>query len=380
MIDDVDSAYRVVDAFVAPQLALDDLDVEPFEIRSVPGREVVEDAHLVAAVEEGAREVRSDEAGATRDEDARHQATASTWKFAFSEPGIVSRSSGTARSRPSPGGVQADDERHGEEARMRTLCEEVDSVRYEHRDRGCGPGTGPHRNGRPFGICSEQTLEARARPAPEIVRVRVEGIDAVRREQHPAARLHDPPQLAHRRCGLRHVLENLQAEHDVEARVLDGDRVDRAVHVGVRVAGHVEADDRRSTCKQRFVRPLAAADVEHVDARELLRGQPLEERLPNRIADGRARRVEAAAHSSTSLGRRHAEGEEGHCIERDSGHEPCALQSQTSSPIHASASEPVSCERARSASQAATAKTAAQSASPMTPRSASAWIHTFWTP
>ena len=88
----------VVHALVAPQLALDDLDVEAVEVLAVAGREVVEHAHLVAALEQRAHEVRADEAAAAGDEDARHQATASTWKFANSEPGIGSRSDGSARS------------------------------------------------------------------------------------------------------------------------------------------------------------------------------------------------------------------------------------------------------------------------------------------
>ncbi len=79
MVDDLDPADGVVHALVAPQLALDDLDVEPLEVRAVAGREVVEHAHLVAALEQPAHEVRADEAGAAGDEHAGHQATASTW-------------------------------------------------------------------------------------------------------------------------------------------------------------------------------------------------------------------------------------------------------------------------------------------------------------
>ena len=79
MVDDLAPADGVVHALVAAQLALDDLDVEPVEVRAVAGREVVEHAHLVAALEQRANEVRADEAGAAGDEDACHQAVASMW-------------------------------------------------------------------------------------------------------------------------------------------------------------------------------------------------------------------------------------------------------------------------------------------------------------
>src|SRR5581483_3549268 len=74
VVDDLDAAHRVVDALVAAQLALDDLYVEPLEVRAVAGREVVEHAHLVAALEQGAHEVRAEEAGPAGDEHPlRHQ-------------------------------------------------------------------------------------------------------------------------------------------------------------------------------------------------------------------------------------------------------------------------------------------------------------------
>ena len=78
MEDELDAAHGVVDALVAPQLPLDHLDVvlEPFEVPAVAGREVVEDANAVAALEERANEVRADESGAAGDEDPpAHAAT-----------------------------------------------------------------------------------------------------------------------------------------------------------------------------------------------------------------------------------------------------------------------------------------------------------------
>ncbi len=70
MVDDLDAARRVVHALVAPELALDDLDrVDDLrEVRPVAGGEVVEHAHLVAAREQRAHEVRADEARPAGDE------------------------------------------------------------------------------------------------------------------------------------------------------------------------------------------------------------------------------------------------------------------------------------------------------------------------
>ena len=68
MIDDLDAAHRRVHALVGAQLAFDDLDVEALEIGAVPGREVVEHAHVVAALQERFGEVRADEAGAAGDQ------------------------------------------------------------------------------------------------------------------------------------------------------------------------------------------------------------------------------------------------------------------------------------------------------------------------
>ena len=80
MVDDLDPAHGGVHAFVAPELALDDLDVEPGEVGAVPGREVVEHLDLVAAVEQRAHEVRADEAAAARYQYARQEGfSATTW-------------------------------------------------------------------------------------------------------------------------------------------------------------------------------------------------------------------------------------------------------------------------------------------------------------
>jgi hypothetical protein len=77
--DDLGAADRVVDALVAPQLALDEVDVvvDLGQVRPVPGREVVEYPDLVAALEQRPDEVRADEARSTGDE--RLHASATTW-------------------------------------------------------------------------------------------------------------------------------------------------------------------------------------------------------------------------------------------------------------------------------------------------------------
>ncbi len=92
MEDDLRAAHGVVNALVAPQLAFDDAHVEAGEVLAPAGREVVEHAHLVAPLDEGAHEVRADEPAAARDEDAAAHRSATTWKFGISEPGTGSRS------------------------------------------------------------------------------------------------------------------------------------------------------------------------------------------------------------------------------------------------------------------------------------------------
>ena len=79
MEDDLDAAHSVVHALVAAELAFDHLDVEPFEVRAESGREVVEHAHLVAALEQRANEVGADEAGSAGDEHPAAHRIATTW-------------------------------------------------------------------------------------------------------------------------------------------------------------------------------------------------------------------------------------------------------------------------------------------------------------
>src|SRR5207248_5551484 len=61
--DDFDSAHRAMDTLVAPELTFHhlDLSVQFAQIGSVAGREVVDDANLIAPLEQGPDEVRPDE-------------------------------------------------------------------------------------------------------------------------------------------------------------------------------------------------------------------------------------------------------------------------------------------------------------------------------
>ena len=79
MEHDLDAARRSVHALVAPELALDDLDVvrELREVRAVAGGEVVEHADVVAALDQRADEVGADESAPAGDED--FHGSAATW-------------------------------------------------------------------------------------------------------------------------------------------------------------------------------------------------------------------------------------------------------------------------------------------------------------
>src|SRR5205814_2106042 len=74
--DDVAAAYSCVNALVAAQLPLDDLDVDALEVGAAPGGEVVEDADVVPTLEQRTHEVRSDEAAAPGDERLHSRAPA----------------------------------------------------------------------------------------------------------------------------------------------------------------------------------------------------------------------------------------------------------------------------------------------------------------
>ena len=124
------------------------------------------------------------------------------------------------------------------------------------------------------------------------------------------------------------MLEHLQAEDDVEARVLDGDRLDRAVEVRVGVPGTVEADDLAGVVEQPLVGPVAAADVEHARSADVLRLEPREERLAHGVLHRGAMRLQAVAHASTT---RVAARPKARNVSASSGMpatKPCAVQSQ----------------------------------------------------
>src|SRR5262249_42247265 len=110
---------------------------------------------------------------------------------------------------------------------------------------------------------AEQPLEPGVRPAPVVLRRRVVDLDAVRGGEHPATGGEHTAQLAHRPLRVDRVLEHLGAEDDVEARVRDGELLDRAVQVGRRVRRLVHADVlARGAPKEWVVGLHAAADVE----------------------------------------------------------------------------------------------------------------------
>ena len=82
MEDELDAPHRGVDALVRAEITFHHLDVPPErrEVGAASGGEVVEDADVVAALEQRLDEVRADEACAAGDEDLRHAArSATTW-------------------------------------------------------------------------------------------------------------------------------------------------------------------------------------------------------------------------------------------------------------------------------------------------------------
>src|SRR5919198_1188630 len=71
-------------------------------------------------------------------------------------------------------------------------------------------------------------------------------------------------QLAHALRRVVRVLEHLDAEYEVEARILDRQALDRALEVGGGVLDHVDADVlARVRLEEGEVRLDAAPDVEH---------------------------------------------------------------------------------------------------------------------
>ena len=63
------------------------------------------------------------------------------------------------------------------------------------------------------------------------------------------------------------MLEDLEAEHEVVASVLDGEVFHRAAEIRVRVLDDVDTDVRLGEVKPRCVRLHAAADVENPNGR-----------------------------------------------------------------------------------------------------------------
>ena len=101
------------------------------------------------------------------------------------------------------------------------------------------------------------------RPAPVVLGRGVVHLDAVRRGEHAPAGSRDAPQLAHRLRRVVAVLEHLRAEDDIEARVLDRQRLDRPAQLGNGVLDDVDADVLARVLREEgVVRLRAAAHVE----------------------------------------------------------------------------------------------------------------------
>ena len=151
MEDELDASDGVVDALVAAQLALDDLDVvlEAGEVRAVAGGEVVEDPNRVAALEELANEVRADEAAAAGDEDLTAHAVA---------PGHSARCYRQAEGQPE----ESVDRDAGEEAESRQLRRGDDEPEQRHeRLRRPAPVAGERRSTLPAANNAEQREQPR---------------------------------------------------------------------------------------------------------------------------------------------------------------------------------------------------------------------------
>ena len=284
-------AHGGVDALVRAQVALDDLDVvgDVGEVLAAAGGEVVEHAHPVAAREQRAHEVRADEAGAAGDEHVATHAgrSATTWKLAIRLPGPGSRS---CAERPS---IAADSVLIPATSGLRDATDvgasgcEIEVEGRDHSEAGGRAGRGRHPNRTPVDVVPEQLLEPRVGPAPVVGGRRVVGHHAVRRDEHAAAGGGDAGELRHGRGRVVAVLEHLDAEDDVEARVLERQRLHRPAYVGVRVLDRVDADVRGGVRREeRLVGLLAAAHVEEPVRAEV----GMRALLPRRRASARAGR------------------------------------------------------------------------------------------
>ena len=154
--------------------------------------------------------------------------------------------SATARRSPPPS-VQARDHGLRQSADVGAAGGEVDVDVEQHRDAGGRAGGGRNGNGGPFAVVAENLLQPRVRPAPVVDGRRVVDLRPVRREQEPAAWRDGAEELANRERRVVRVLEHLVAEDDVEAAVLDRERLDRSR--AARPAGSRRGRLRRTTSR-----------------------------------------------------------------------------------------------------------------------------------
>lgn len=137
------------------------------------------------------------------------------------------------------------------------------------------------------------------RPPPVVDRGRVVDLHPVGRAQHSTTRSGDPPQLAHRSSRIVTVLKHLRAQHDVETRVFNGQRLDGATQVSRRILDHVHPYVVGCDISEvGVIRLHAATDVQHANGRASfevngLGAQPVGKRRPYDPRGGRSRRIAA---------------------------------------------------------------------------------------
>ena len=234
MVDDLDAADGVVHALVAAQLALDDLDAEPVQVRAVAGREVVQHAHLVAALQQRADEVPADEPAAAGDEDAAHASALLRDHVVVEEDRAGPR---RAQRRDAPverraARVQQPDEALRDRRQVDAPKEQVEVDAGHRRQTGRRAARRIDLDRAPGGVAQEEELEAAVRPSPVVLGRRVVHLHAVGGGEHPPARRRHAVELGHCLVGVAGVLEHLRAEHDLEGLVLDGQVLDGRVQVG----------------------------------------------------------------------------------------------------------------------------------------------------
>ncbi len=204
------------------------------------------------------------------------------------------------------------------------------------------PAPGRDGNGRPFGICSEQA--ARARGASSARDHRDSGETGRRRAS--ASRTRPPGRTARRSSRTRRgrvgdVLEHLEAEHDVEARVLDRDRSIEPCRSACSFAGHVEADDLRRAREAARSYGRSPQPTSSTRARDVLRARASRAAAcaPAYCTDVRRRLAGARSFGRISLVAARPKASHVSASSGMPATKPCAVHSQTRSAVASSAVE-----------------------------------------